>query len=400
MKFSNRILDMEQSPIRKLLPYANQAKAKGKNVIHLNIGQPDIPTPHDFIDAINHYDVSVLEYAPSQGLERTLKTIQLYLHNYGIDFDLDEILVTNGASEALIFSIMCICDPGNEILTIEPYYPNYDSFAKMSGAKLVGVTTKIEDQFAFPSLVEFEEKITSRTKAILLSNPANPTGRVYTKSEIEKIIDLSVKHDLYILADEVYREFNFTDRPFISFGDYKDIEDRVIILDSISKKYSACGARIGSIASKNKEFMAHALKLCQARLSVSTLDQIGAGVMDIVDDEYIYETRRIYKHRRNVLDAELAKIRGIRYAIPEGAFYTIVKLPVDDAEKFIIWMLENISIDNTTVLLTPADAFYTDKENGRQECRISYCVFDDVLVKALEILAEALEKYPNREELV
>lgn len=234
MKFSNRINGMDQSPIRKLFPYANAAKSKGKKVIHLNIGQPDIDTPHDFIDAINHYNVSVLEYAPSQGLERTLKTIQLYLHNYGIDFDLDEILVTNGASEALFFALMCICDPGDEVLTIEPYYPNYASFCKMADAKLVGITAKIENQFEFPKLEEFEEKITDKTKAILLSYPANPTGRVYCKDEIDKIVSLAKKYDLFILADEVYREFNFTDKPFISFCDYKEIEDRVVLVDSIS----------------------------------------------------------------------------------------------------------------------------------------------------------------------
>lgn len=395
MKFSDRIELMEQSPIRKLIPFADKAKEKGLNVIHLNIGQPDIATPKEFLEAVNEFHLSVLEYAPSRGIKKTLETIQLYLHNYGLDFDLDEIVITNGASEGLIFSIMAICNPGDEVLTVEPFYPNYKSFATMSSAKLVGIKTGIENNFALPDLEGFEKYITPKTKAILLSNPANPTGRVYSKKEVDTVIELAKKHNLYILADEVYREFNFTDRPFISFADYKDAADRVILLDSISKKYSACGARIGSIASKNREFMGHMMKLCQARLSVSTLDQLGAAAMDIVDDEYVYENRRIYKHRRNILHECLEKIPSIKYSIPEGAFYTILKLPVDNAEKFIVWTLENISIDNTTILLTPADAFYTEPTDGINECRISYCVSDEKIIKALDILALALDKYPG-----
>lgn len=396
MKFSNRIENIEQSPIRKLLPYANKVKEAGVKVIHLNIGQPDIKTPVEFLDAMKNANISVLEYAPSQGLKKTIETTQLYLHNYGLEFDTDEIIITSGASEGLTFTVMALCDPGDEILTIEPYYPNYNTFCRMSQAKLVGIKTSIEDNFALPSLEVFEEKVTDRTRAILISSPANPTGRVYTKEEIETVVELAKKHDLAIIADEVYREFNFTDREFVSFGDYKEVAQNVILIDSISKKYSACGARIGSISSKNKEFMAHILKLAQSRLSVSTLDQIGAGAMDLVDDEFVFENRRIYKRRRQILEEALLKIEGLEYATPEGAFYTIVKLPVEDAEDFILWTLENVRIDNTTVLLTPAETFYTEEGVGKNEARLSYCVADEEVKKAGEILQLAINTYPKR----
>lgn len=394
MKFSNRIENMHQSPIRRLVPYADAAKSRGLNVIRLNIGQPDIATPGDFLEAVNSYHVSVLEYAPSQGLKRTLETVQLYLHNYGLDFELDELLITNGASEGLLFAMMAICDPGDEILTIEPFYPNYLSFAQMSDVVLTSVTTTIKEGFKLPSYEVLKQAVTPKTKGILLSSPGNPTGRVYTKEEMDSIVELAKEFNLFILADEVYREFNFTDRPFISFAQYPEIDQQVILLDSISKKYSACGARIGSLASKNKALMAHLLKCAQARLCVSTLDQIGAGAMDIVDDNYVYENRKTYRLRRDVLEEELHKIPGIIFTQPEGAFYLIVELPVDDAEKFIIWMVENIEIDGETVLMTPADSFYTNPELGRKQCRISYCVSSETLKRAMAILKKALDEYP------
>ena len=395
MKFSHRIQGMEQSPIRRLVPYATAAKKKGLNVIHLNIGQPDIPTPYNFLEAVNEYSVSVLEYAPSQGIQRTLETVQLYLHNYGLDYDLDEIIITNGASEGLVFSILTVCDRGDEVLTFEPFYPNYLAFSQMGDVEIKSITTHLENNFALPSAEELRKHIGPKTKAILISSPGNPTGRVYTKEEIDGIVAVAKEFNLFILADEVYREFNFTDREFISFASYPEIQENVILIDSISKKYSACGARIGSLASKNKEFMGHVLKLAQARLSVSTLDQIGAGAMDIVDDEYVYENRRIYKTRRNILHRQLDKIPNIEYSLPEGAFYTIIKLPVLDAQDFIIWTIENIQINNDTILLTPAESFYTTPGLGKNECRLSYCVNDQMLIKAMEILKLALEKYPG-----
>lgn len=396
MKFSNRIKNIQVSPIRKLIPYADKVKETGVKVIHLNIGQPDIETPKEFLEAVDSYNTSVLEYAPSRGLKKTLETTQLYLHNYGLDFDLDEIIITNGASEGLTFATSILCDKGDEIITVEPYYPNYNSFAGMAEAKLVGLKSSIENNFAMPSYEEFKAAITDKTRAILISSPGNPTGRVYTKEEIETIVQIAKDFDLFILADEVYREFNYTERDFISFADYKEIEDRVILFDSISKKYSACGARIGSIASKNKEFMDHAMKLAQARLSISTLDQIGAGAMDIVDDEYVYKNRRIYKKRRAVLDEYLSKIEGLEYATPEGAFYTIVRLPVDDAEEFIKYTLENVRIDGHTVMLTPAESFYTEEGVGNNEARISYCVAEEKIKLACEIIDKSLKEYNKK----
>ena len=395
MKFSQRINKMKESPIRKLAPYEKAAKDKGLDVIHLNIGQPDIETPHDFLDAVNAYDVSVLEYAPSQGMERTLETVQLYLHNYGLEYALSDLIITSGASEGILFSILAICDPGDEILTFEPFYPNYTSFTQMADVELKAVATSIEDGFKLPDREIIISHINERTKSILISSPGNPTGRVYTKEEIDRLVSIAKEFDLFILADEVYREFNFTDREFISFASYPQIEQQVVLIDSISKKYSACGARIGSLACKNKEFMTHVMKLAQARLSVSTLDQIGAGAMDIVDDEYVYENRRIYKHRRQVLHQELEKIPNITYSMPEGAFYTIIGLPVDNAEEFIIWTLQNIEIGGQTILLTPAAAFYSTEGLGENECRLSYCVNDQKLIQAIAILKLALEKYPH-----
>ncbi|AMB98735.1 aspartate aminotransferase [Aerococcus urinaehominis] len=399
MKFSNRVEGMASSPIRRLSGYAQTARDKGLKVIPLNIGQPDIETPQVFYDAISHFEVSVLEYTNSRGMKKTLETMQLYLRNYGLDFAIEELVITAGASEGLVFTMMTLLDEGDEVLTIEPFYPNYDTFAKMAGGRLVGVHSSIDNGFAMPSIADFEDKITDKTKAILLSSPGNPTGRVYTQAEIEQVIAIAIKHDLFIVADEVYREFNYTDRPFVSFGDYPEIAERVVLVDSISKKYSACGARIGSLASKNKEFMAHIMKLCQSRLSVSTLDQVGAGAMDLVDDQYVYDNRKIYKNRREVLNQALQKIKGVKVTEPEGAFYNIIQLPVDDAEKFIIWMLDQVEIDGYTVLATPAQAFYTDPRYGKNEIRLSYCVSEEMIERAMAILALALDRYPNRQEI-
>ncbi|MGX7092978.1 pyridoxal phosphate-dependent aminotransferase [Hutsoniella sourekii] len=395
MRFSQRVERMQNSPIRRLNDYAQAVREKGIQVIPLNIGQPDIETPKEFYEAVSNYDVSVLEYAHSRGIDQALKTTQLYLHNYGLDFELDELIITSGASEGLLFTFMALLDEGDEVLTIDPFYPNYDTFVKMAGGKLVAVHSRVETGFLMPEKTAFESALTDRTRAILLSSPGNPTGRVYTKAEIDRVVDFAKQHQLFVIADEVYREFNYTDRPFISFGDYPELAQQVILVDSISKKYSACGARIGSLASKNKQLMNHIMKLCQARLSVSTLDQVGAGAMDIVDDEYVYENRRIYQARRDLLSERLRAIPGILASEPEGAFYNIIQLPVEDAEDFIIWCLENIEVDNYTVLATPAEAFYTEAGQGKNEIRLSYCVNEEMINRAMDILELALEKYPH-----
>lgn len=395
MKYSKHITNMVASPIRKLIPYAEAVEAKGTEVIHLNIGQPDIRTPHNFLDAVRAVDISVLEYANSRGIQKTLETTQLYLHNYGIDFDLDELVITNGASEALSFLFSALCDPGDAILLIEPFYANYKSIAQVQSIEIVPVTTTADNHFRIPSLDAFEAVHDDRIRAVLLSSPSNPTGRVYTREELQTIVDYCKKHDLFLIADEVYREFNFTDRPFVSFSSFAGFDQNLILVDSISKKYSACGARIGSIASKNKELMGHVMKLCQTRLSVSTLDQIGAGAMDLVDDAYVEENRTTYKKRRDVLQERLEKLPGVIAPVPEGAFYNILKLPVADAEDFVIWTLQNVEVDGYTVLLTPAESFYETPGLGKNEIRISYCVNEEKINHAMDVLELALKTYPK-----
>lgn len=396
MKFSKRIESMIASPIRKLVPLADAVRAEGIEVIPLNIGQPDIPTPPDFLAAVRHFDVSVLEYANSRGMKRALETTQLYLHNYGIDFEIEELLITNGASEGLAFTFAALLDPGDSVFVVEPFYTNYLSIAESQSVGLRSVTSYAENGFVMPPIEEFEKNYDDSVKAILLSSPCNPTGRVYTREELQIIVDFALRHDLAIIADEVYREFNYTNRPFVSFMQFDEVRDRVILLDSISKKYSACGARIGSIASKNREFMDHVLKLAQARLSVSTLDQIGAGAMDIVDDQYVIDNRITYKKRRDVLQRRLERLKGVVAPTPEGAFYNIIRLPVDDAERFIIWTLQNIRVDGRTVLLTPAESFYSTPGMGKNEVRVSYCVSEERIEQAMDVLEKALEEYPGR----
>lgn len=400
MEFSNRSKSLQASPIRKYADAVSRVEASGVKVIGLNIGQPDIPTPPDFLDAVRHYDVDVLAYQNSRGMKRTLETTQLYLHNYGLDFDIDEICITNGASEGLSFAISLTCNPGDYVLIMEPFYTSYNSIAQTQSVKVLPIMTKAEDGFRVPSMEEFDEllsdpEVRSKTKAFLLSSPANPTGRVYDEDEMRIMVDLVKKYDLWLIADEVYREFNYTDRPFHSFAEYEEIKDRVILIDSISKKYSACGARIGSIASKNVEFNEKALKMCQVRLCVSTLDQIGAGAMDIVDDAYVERNRKIYKDRRDALQKRLSKLEGVVAPVPEGAFYIVIKLPVDNAEDFVRWTLENVRVNNKTVLMTPAESFYASPGAGRNEVRVSYCVDTKVLMEAMDILKEALRTYPG-----
>lgn len=401
MKFSQRSDTLQESPIRKFADAMARVEAEGVEVIPMNIGQPDIPTPPDFLEAVRHYDVDVLAYQNSRGMQRTLETVQLYLHNYGLDFALDEICITNGASEGLSFAISLVCDPGDTLLAMEPFYTNYNSIAAVQAVNICPITTRAEDGFSVPSLAQWEASIAAsskrdRMKALILSSPANPTGRVYTEEEMHILIELAKKYNLWIIADEVYREFNYTSRPFHSFAEYEDIRDRVILVDSISKKYSACGARIGSLASKNKEFNAKALKMCQVRLCVSTLDQIGAGAMDIVDDAYVERNRRTYRRRRDALRERLEHMEGIVAPEPEGAFYVIAKLPVEDAEDFVRWTLENVRVNGKTLLMTPAASFYATPGLGRDEVRLSYCVRTELLLEAMDILEVALKRYPGR----
>lgn len=398
MNFSDRSMSLKDSPIRKYSDRVAELRESGVDVIPLNIGQPDIPTPHDFLEAVRHYDVDVLEYQNSRGMKRTLETMQLYLHNYGLDFDLNQMCITNGASEALNFSMSITCNPGDYILMIEPFYTAYNSIANSQGVKILPVTSHASDGFKMPSLEKFEEVIEKsgvkdRLRAVLLSSPSNPTGRVYTLEEMKILVELVDKYDLWLIADEVYREFNYTKRAFHSFAEFKSIEDKVILVDSISKKYSACGARIGSLTSKNMEFNDKALKMCQTRLCVSTLDQIGAGAMDVVDDQYVEDNRKVYRERRDALQKRLEALEGVIAPMPEGAFYIVIQLPIEDADDFVNWTLENIRVNNKTVLMTPAESFYATQGLGKNEVRLSYCLNVDRLMEAMDILEIAINEY-------
>lgn len=400
MNFSDRSKSLIGSPIRKYSDRVAELREEGVDVIPLNIGQPDIPTPHDFLEAVRCYDVDVLAYQNSRGMKRTLETMQLYLHNYGLDFDLKEMCITNGASEALNFSMCITCNPGDYILTIEPFYTAYNSIAKSQGVNILPVTSHAADGFRIPPLEYFdkvieESGVKNRLRALLLSSPSNPTGRVYDLEEMETLVELVDKYDLWLIADEVYREFNYTSRPFHSFAEFEKIRDKVILVDSISKKYSACGARIGSLTSKNKEFNDKALKMCQTRLCVSTLDQIGAGAMDVVDDQYVEDNRKTYRERRDALQERLSRLEGVIAPKPEGAFYIVIQLPLDDADDFVNWTLENVRVNNKTVLMTPAESFYATPGLGKNEVRLSYCLDVHRLMEAMDILEIAIKTYPK-----
>lgn len=393
MKYSNRIRSMQSSPIRKLVPIANAAKAKGIKVYHLNIGQPDIQTPKGFFDAIKNFDSEVLEYAVSQGLPELITSLQNYYTTYNMHFESDEILVTNGGSEALLFTIMATCDPEDNILVPEPFYTNYNGFSQSINVNVTPITTKAEEGFHLPKKDEIHSLINSKTRAILLSNPGNPTGAVYTKEELYMIAEIAKENDLWIIADEVYREFVYDGLEYTSFGNIKEVEDRVIIIDSVSKRYSACGARIGSIASKNKALIAEILKLCQGRLCVSTLDQIGSVQLYKTPTSYFTEVNEEYKNRRDVLYNELMKVDGVVCKKPTGAFYIVAKLPVENAEDFVIWMLTDFNKDGETVMACPAEGFYATPGLGRDEIRLAYILKEEDLHRAAVLLKEGLEKY-------
>lgn len=396
MKLSNRISGMQASPIRRLTPYADKARKTGKNVIPLNIGQPDIKTPASFFKALDSFNESVLAYGSSEGNHDLISVIRDYYKGYDMNYDEDEIIITAGGSEALMFAIMAVCDPGDNFLVAEPFYTNYNSFAQINGVTVKGITTKAEDGYHFPPKAEIESKIDSKTRAFLLNNPCNPTGTVYTPDEVKMIIDIAVKHNLYIVADEVYREFIYGGEKYRSFGSYPEGKDNVVIVDSVSKRYSACGARIGCLASKNKDFNAAVMKLCQARLCVPTLEQIGAVELYKTPVSYFKEVNDEYKKRRDVTLAGLKKIPGVVCEEPKGAFYVAAKLPVDDAEKFIIWMLENFDDNKDTLMMTPLEGFYATKGLGKNEVRIAYVLEAPKLERAMEVLGKALEKYPGK----
>lgn len=393
MRYSERITTMQSSPIRKLAHIASSAKAKGIKIYHLNIGQPDIKTPKVFFEAVKNFNNEVLEYAVSPGLPELISSLQQYYTTYNMDFESDEILVTNGGSEALLFALMATCDPKDNILVPEPFYSNYNGFSQSINVNITPITTKAEEGFHLPSKEKIQSLITSKTKAILISNPGNPTGTVYTKKELYMISEIAKENDLWIISDEVYREFVYDGLEYTSFGNIKEIEDRVIIIDSVSKRYSACGARIGSIASKDKTLIAEILKLCQGRLCVSALDQVGSVELYNTPSSYFTEVNNEYKNRRDVLYNELIKVKGVICKKPAGAFYIVAKLPIENAEDFVIWMLTDFNKDGETVMACPAEDFYATPGLGRDEIRLAYVLKKDDLHKAAIILKEGLEKY-------
>ncbi len=396
MYISNRIKKMQQSPIRKLVPIAEEVKKKGKKVYHLNIGQPDIETPNCFFEAIKNFNEDVLSYSFSQGIPSLISSFIEYYKKYNIEFDEDEILITNGGSEAILFSLLATCDRGDEVLIPEPFYTNYNGFSSIAGISIVPITTKAENGFKLPPKQEIDKLITSKTRAILLSNPCNPTGTIYTKDEMYMLRDIIKENGLYIIADEVYREFVYDGFEYMSFTMLEEIKDRVIITDSISKRYSACGARIGSIASKNKDLIKQILKLCQSRLCVATIEQIGASKLIDVTKDYFEKVNNEYVKRRDIVYNALSKIEGVICKKPHGAFYIIAKLPVENAEDFVVWLLKEFDVNNETVMFAPAEGFYATKGLGKDEIRISYVLQEESLKKAMNILKQALEVYPKK----
>lgn len=398
MKFSKRLSSMQQSPIRKLAPFASAAKAEGVKVYHLNIGQPDITTPEGFFNTVKDFDKKVLEYAGSQGMPELIEAIRKYYTTYDMHFASEDIIVTNGGSEGLLFAFMAACDPGDNILVPEPFYTNYNGFAQCLNVEVKSVTTVAENGFHLPSKEEIIAKIDDKTSAILVVNPGNPTGCVYTKEEVQMIAEIAKEKDLWIIADEVYREFVYEGLEYTSFGNIKEVEDRVVIIDSVSKRYSACGARIGSIACKNKKFMAEVMKVCQGRLCVATIEQLGAAALYNTPKSYFKEVNDEYRNRRDTLYNELMKAEGVICEKPMGAFYIVAKLPVENAEDFVTWTLKEFRRDNETVMCTPAEGFYSTPGLGKNEVRLAYVLKEEDLRRSGQLLREALEEYCQLEK--
>lgn len=388
---------MPSSPIRKLTPLANDAKARGIKVYHLNIGQPDLPTPQKALDALKEVDRSVLEYSPSQGFLSLREKLARYYGKFRIELTSDDIIVTSGGSEAVLFAFLACLNPGDEIIIPEPAYANYMAFAVSAGAVIKTVTSTIETGFSLPPVEKFEELITERTKAVLICNPNNPTGYLYSRSEMAQIRDIVKKHNLYLFSDEVYREFIYTGSPYISACHLEGIEDNVVLIDSVSKRYSECGIRIGALVTKNKAVRDAVMKLCQARLSPPLLGQIVAEASIEGSEEYESEVYEEYVERRKCLVDGLNKIPGVYSPIPMGAFYTVARLPVDDAEKFCAWCLSDFSYEGETVMMAPASGFYSTPGLGRDEVRIAYVLNKEDLQRALYILEKALEVYSKQQ---
>ncbi|MGD1817063.1 MAG: pyridoxal phosphate-dependent aminotransferase [Pleomorphochaeta sp.] len=395
MQMSRRISGFQCSPIRRLSQYAVAAAQKGVKVHHLNIGQPDIHSPQEALEAVRNYSKPYIPYGPSEGLYELREGVVNYYKTIDVDIDVDDVLITTGGSEALQFAFMTLCDPYDEIIIPEPYYTNVTSFARTAMVDLVPITSRIEDGFSLPPIEEFERRITRKTGAILLCSPNNPTGHIYTKEEMLTILELCKKADIFLIVDEVYREFCYEDQ-FYSVLNYKDYEDRIVCIDSFSKRYSMCGSRIGAVVTKNEEFKANILKLSQARLCPPDIEQVAALAALSTDPSYLDNVKNEYKKRRDFLSAGLQKIEGVISTTPKGAFYMVAELPVDDAEKFAIFMLSEFNYENETVMIAPAEDFYVTPKIGKKQARLAYVLNTDDLARALICLEKGLIAYKKK----
>jgi len=394
-RVSDRGKAMPDSPIRKLAPLAEKAKERGVKVYHLNIGQPDLPTPPEALAAIKNIDRKILEYTPSEGIRSFREKLAKYYHKFNIDVTANDIIVTTGGSEAVTFAFMSCLDPGDEIIVPEPAYANYEAFAIVAGAVIKSIAASIDDGFSLPPVEEFEKLITPKTRGIMICNPNNPTGYLYTREEMNKIRDLVKKYDLYLFSDEVYREFCYTGSPYISAFHLDGIEQNVVLIDSVSKRYSECGLRIGALITKNKEVKRNVMKFCQARLSPPLIGQIAAEASLDADPEYMLNNYNEYVNRRKFLIDGLNRIEGVYSPIPMGAFYTVARLPVDNADDFCAWLLSDFEYENQTVFMAPASGFYTASDKGMDEVRIAYVLKKEDLAVCLKILDAALKVYPG-----
>lgn len=384
---------MPSSPIRKLVPFAEEAKKRGTHVFHLNIGQPDIKTPKIALDAVKNNTIETLSYARSEGSEQYRNKLAQYYKKHDINVSKEDIVITTGGSEALLFTIGSITDPGDEIIIPEPFYANYNGFSTASGVTVVPVISKIEDNFALPKIEDFEKLITKKTKAILICNPGNPTGYLYSKEEIEKLKEIVLKHDLFLIADEVYREFTYDGLQHTSILSLEGLAENAIVIDSVSKRYSMCGARIGCIVSKNKTFVNTAIKFAQARLSPPTYALLASEAALDTPQSYFDDVKAEYVERRNTLISELQKIEGVTIANPKGAFYCVVALPVKDTDDFAQWILEKFNHNNQTIMVAPASGFYSTEGEGKNQVRIAYVLNKEDLIRSVVILKEALQQY-------
>ena len=396
MKFSSKIEKCGLSPMRKFHPFAVAAEAKGRNIYHLNIGQPDVVTPKAFFDAVKEFEQPVLEYAASPGVPALIDAIQNYYANLNMHFEKDEILITVGGSEALQIVLSTILDEGDEILIPEPYYPNYNTMVTLTGGVIKPITTTPEEGYHYADRAKVEACITDKTRAIMITNPGNPTGVVLTPEEQRLMVDIAKEHNLFIICDEVYREFVYGGEPLMSALQFQGYEENVIVIDSVSKRFSACGARVGCILSRNKELMSHCMKMCQARLCVATLDQVGSAALYSVGPEYFAAVRDEYKKRRDTCVAKLEKMPGVVFSCPKGAFYIMAALPIDDADKFQQWLLEEFEDNGDTVMFSPAESMYATPGKGKNEIRMAYVLEADKLARAMDLLALGLEAYNKK----